>query len=536
MRYTILIADDEKISLHLFEKYLMIENSNYLILKALDGRQAVDIAAKYLPDLVLLDWNMPLMNGEQVLKELKSKPNTKNIPVIIVSAIAQDADIEKAIELGALDYIKKPIKKIDLKARIHTALLLREALKENEFQRQRIDTHIDELNKLSLIVKETDNSVLIISPEGDIEWANEGFTRMYGLTLEDFINRYGSNIYDVSFNKKSVKQKINELLETGKSVSYVSYIKNFNTIQEKWVQTTLTPIYNEDGIIDKIVAIETDITKSKIYERSLEVKNKEMQELTEKLQKINKELELQKNLIQEERKKTDELLESILPHHVASQLKTIGYARPRNYKRATIMFTDFKGFTKSCEHLNPDQIVKYLDKFFTVFDDIVVEHFIEKIKTIGDAYMCVGGIPLRNRSNPYDVVLAGLKIQDFMNNLDHYDPEKELPRWRIRMGIHTGPLVAGVVGKIKFAYDVWGDSVNIASRMESADEVGRVNISGATYEYIKDHFECEYRGEIEMKNRGKMAMYFVNRIKPEFSADEKGVLPNDEFKKYIHSL
>jgi class 3 adenylate cyclase len=92
------------------------------------------------------------------------------------------------------------------------------------------------------------------------------------------------------------------------------------------------------------------------------------------------------------------------------------------------------------------------------------------------------------------------------------------------------------VGKIKFAYDVWGDSVNIASRMESADEVGRVNISGATYEYIKDHFECEYRGEIEMKNRGKMAMYFVNRIKPEFSADEKGVLPNDEFKKYIHSL
>ena len=152
--------------------------------------------------------------------------------------------------------------------------------------------------------------------------------------------------------------------------------------------------------------------------------------------------------------------------------------------------------------MTPKQIVKYLDKFFTVFDDIVVEHFIEKIKTIGDAYMCVGGIPLRNRSNPYDVVLAGLKIQDFMNNLDHYDPEKELPRWRIRMGIHTGPLVAGVVGKIKFAYDVWGDSVNIASRMESADEVGRVNISGATYEYIKDHFECEYRGEIEMKNRG----------------------------------
>ena len=261
-----------------------------------------------------------------------------------------------------------------------------------------------------------------------------------------------------------------------------------------------------------------------------------MTELTEKLQKTNKELHLQKNLILEERKKTDELLESILPHHVASQLKTIGYARPRNYKRSTIMFTDFKGFTKSCEHLKPDEIVKFLHGYFTVFDDIVVEHFIEKIKTIGDAYMCVGGIPLRNRSNPFDVTIAALRIQHFMNNLDEFDPEQKLPRWKIRLGIHTGAVTAGVVGKIKFAYDVWGDSVNIASRMESNGGVGRVNVSGSTHEYIKDYFECEYRGEIDMKNRGKMAMYFVNRIKPEYSDNKEGVLPNEEFKKFLHSL
>lgn len=536
MRHTILIADDEKISLHLLEKYLLIENNNYSITKAFDGKQAFDQALKFLPDLILLDWNMPLMNGEEVLRKLKSQPSTRNIPVIIVSAAISDIELEKAIDAGAFDFVRKPIKRLDLKARINNALILHEALNDIEFQKQRIDTHIDELNKLSLIVKETDNSVLIISPEGEIEWANEGFKRMYGLSLEEFSSRYGNNIYEASFSKDTIRNKIEELLETSKSVSYISYIQGFNAIVDKWIHTTLTPIFDDNQEIDKIVAIETDITNSKRYELNLEKKNKEMLELTDKLQKTNDELHLQKNLIQEERQKTDELLESILPHHVASQLKTIGYARPRDYRRATIMFTDFKGFTKSCEHLKPDEIVKFLHGYFTVFDDIVVEHFIEKIKTIGDAYMCVGGIPLRNRSNPFDVTIAALKVQNYMTNLDKYDPDGELPRWNIRLGIHTGSLTAGVVGKIKFAYDVWGDSVNIASRMESNGEVGRVNISGSTYKYIKEFFECEYRGEIDMKNRGKMAMYFVNRILPEYSEDIDGMLPNEKFKKFLHSL
>ncbi len=535
MRYKILIADDEKISIHILEKYLLVEDSTFAIHKAFDGKQALDLAMKILPDLILLDWNMPLLNGEDVLKGLKKNISTKNIPVIIVSAALSDEEIETAIDMGALDFIKKPVKKIELKARIKIALKFGLAQKENETQRQIIDSNIDELNKLSLIIKETDNAVILINPNGEIEWANEGFKKMYGVSLDDFFNRFGTSVFDASFNKDVIKRKIQQVLDTKKSTSYVSNIQNFSTIVDKWIQTTLTPIFDGNDI-DKIVAIESDVTKAKKSELDLKQKNDEMIKLTEELQKTNEELERQKNLIQEERLKTDELLESILPHHIASQLKTIGYARPRNYKTSTIMFTDFKGFTKSCEHLSPDEIVNALHSYFTVFDEIVVNHFIEKIKTIGDAYMCVGGIPLRNRSNPFDVVIAGLKIQHFMNNLDKYDPENKMPRWNIRMGIHTGPIVAGVVGKIKFAYDVWGDSVNIASRMETAGEIGRVNISESTYEHIKDHFECEFRGEIEMKNRGKMAMYFVNRLKPEFSGDEFGTVPNDVFKKYLHSL
>jgi len=536
MKYKILIADDEKISIHLLEKYLLIESDNYSILKAFDGNQAVDIAKKYLPDLILLDWNMPLLDGEGVIKELKFEITTHDIPIIVISAVLDEKNFERALELGATDFIRKPIKKVELKARISTALKLSEVREEVKFQRQRIDTHIDELNKLSLIVKKTDNAVLLISPDGDIEWANEAFSRMYGLSFEDFTNRYGNKIKDISFNKKRAINKFEELIKEKKSVSYVSYVRGFNAIGEKWIQTTLTPIFDDYQNIDKIVAIETDISTSKRHERNLEEKNKKMEELTVTLKKTNEELENQKKLIQDEREKTETLLENILPRHVASQLKNIGSAKPRNYKLASIMFTDFEGFTKLCEHLKPEEIVNHLDKFFSVYDDIVMDNYLEKIKTIGDAYMCVGGIPVRNRSNPFNVVLAALEMQNFMNNLDKYDPDNEIPRWKIRLGIHTGPIVAGVVGKIKFAYDVWGDSVNIASRMESAGEEGKVNVSGATYELIKDYFDCEFRGEIKIKNRGEMAMYFVNRLKPKYSKDKNGVKPNKEFTKFLHSL
>ncbi len=531
MQKTILIADDEKITIHLIEKYLKTEKGSYEfnIIKAFDGKQTVDSAIAFKPDIILLDWNMPLIPSLEVIKKIKENKKTHNIPIIVeITSNVSANEIKKAFELGAVDFIKKPINKIELFARINAALKLSDAIRMTEYQKERIDSHIEELNKLSLIIKQTDNAVIIFSAEGDIEWANEGFRRMYGLTIQEFTAKYGSNLFELNIPDLKIQNKFKETLEKKRSLTFTSHIINFGAIKEKWIQTTLTPIF-EGKQIQKIVAIETDITKQKQIEMDL-------RKLTEQLKKTNEELIRQKELIQEERKKTETLLENILPHHIASQLKTLGYAKPRNYKRATVMFTDFKGFTKSCEHLTPDQIVDALHSFFSVFDEIVVKHYVEKIKTIGDAYMCVGGVPLRNRSNPFDVTLAGLQIQHFMNNLDKFDPEKKLPRWKLRVGIHTGPLVAGVVGKIKFAYDVWGDTVNIAKRMESADEVGRVNISGATYKYIKEYFDCEYRGKIEIKNRGKIDMYFVNGIKEEYAEDEARTIPNEKFRKILNSL
>ena len=224
-----------------------------------------------------------------------------------------------------------------------------------------------------------------------------------------------------------------------------------------------------------------------------------------KLSSKNKEIEL-------ERQKSDTLLLNILPEETAQELKETGYAQPQSYDLVTVMFTDFKGFTQISEKLTPEELVKKLEYCFTEFDKICDKHNLEKIKTIGDAYMCAGGIPVANTSNPKDAVKAGLEMQQFMKDWKAYQEKLGEPTFELRLGIHTGSVVAGVIGKNKFAYDIWGDAVNLAARMESSGEIGKVNISETTYNHVKDDFECEYRGKITAKNKGEIDMYFVNQL------------------------
>ena len=214
-------------------------------------------------------------------------------------------------------------------------------------------------------------------------------------------------------------------------------------------------------------------------------------------------------IIQDEKEKADNLLLNILPAETAEELKNKGHSETRSFEMATVLFTDFKGFTRMAEMLSPNELVAEIDHCFKAFDNIISEYNIEKIKTIGDAYMCAGGLPVPNKANPVDVVKAALDIREFMLNLKENRIRKEQPYFEIRIGIHTGPVVAGIVGIKKFQYDIWGDTVNIASRMESSGEVGEVNISGTTYKLIKNKFECVHRGKIEAKNKGVVDMYFV---------------------------
>ncbi len=250
--------------------------------------------------------------------------------------------------------------------------------------------------------------------------------------------------------------------------------------------------------------------------------------------KQKEEVEVQKRLVEEEKEKTEKLLLNVLPRETAEELKSRGRSKARSYKKATVMFTDFKGFTQIAENYKPQDLVAKLDSFFIKFDEITEKYDIEKIKTVGDAYLCAGGLPIRNKSNPIDTVLAALQIQKVMQAAGQEMKENNEDPWELRIGIHTGDLIAGVVGIKRFAYDIWGDTVNIASRLETACESGMINISGTTYDAVAEFFECEYRGKIPAKNKGEIDMYYVHRIKPELSDNEDGLTPNEAFEHYVN--
>ncbi len=209
------------------------------------------------------------------------------------------------------------------------------------------------------------------------------------------------------------------------------------------------------------------------------------------------------------REKSEQLLLNILPEATAEELLDKGYATPKNYDMVSILFADIKGYTKISEKVSSDALVSDLNYCFTAFDGIVSRNKLEKIKTIGDAYMCAGGVPAENDTNPVDAVRTALEFQEFVQKWMTEKEAKGMETWQLRVGIHTGPVTTGVLGKTKFAYDMWGDSVNVASRIETHSEPGRVTISSTTYELVKDHFNCTYRGKIDVKNKGKIDMYTV---------------------------
>ncbi len=212
--------------------------------------------------------------------------------------------------------------------------------------------------------------------------------------------------------------------------------------------------------------------------------------------------------ISKEKKKSDNLLLNILPSEIAQELKQKGEVEAVKCEDVTVLFTDFVQFSAVAEHITPEQLVKSIDYYFKRFDEITSKHGLEKIKTVGDSYMCASGLPTPNPDHAKNAIKAAQEIADMVK--ESLSAQDDLTHFEIRIGLHSGPVVAGIVGIKKWQYDIWGDTVNIASRMESASEPGRVNLSETTYQEIKDEFPCEYRGELEVKHRGKLRMYFLS--------------------------
>jgi len=233
----------------------------------------------------------------------------------------------------------------------------------------------------------------------------------------------------------------------------------------------------------------------------------------------------------------NEILLNIFPSYIVDELIARRSVHPKVYRHCTILFTDVVNFSRLAFHLDPVTLIRKLDSYFSLYDSIMDEYGVEKIKTIGDSYMCVSGLPVKKESHSVDCCLAALNLLHKMK--EQREPENiiegiDVNNWPVRIGIHSGPCISGVVGFKKYTFDIWGDSVNIASRMQKASDPDKINISEKSYDEVKEFFDCSYRGKQEIKNIGKVSMYFLNRMKKKYAEDPEGYYPSMKFKKLYH--
>lgn len=239
------------------------------------------------------------------------------------------------------------------------------------------------------------------------------------------------------------------------------------------------------------------------------------------------------SILMEAWEKSEKLLHNILPESICEELKQNRKVAPLYVNSGSVLFTDFAGFTQVTEKMTPEQLIEELDTCFTRFDQIVQHFGLEKIKTLGDGYMCAGGVPHGSMTHPYDICLCALKMREAIRQIARERGLASGGYWRIRIGVHVGSLVAGVIGEHKFSFDIWGDTVNIASRMESSGLEDGINISSELNALIEPFFLTEHRGSIPAKNKGNLSMYQLHRLRPEFCTDIDGVTPSNDLYSAI---
>lgn len=341
-----------------------------------------------------------------------------------------------------------------------------------------------------------ENELSLEAESGGVLTETSSERRIPAMVLEHVIQTKDTLILDNALQEKPYNTDPTIVERKIKSLFCVPFLHQGQITGIVYLSNSLmASVFNDDRIaLTRLLAgqIAGSIENAILYE--------EMESLVEK----------RTEQLQSEMQKSDELLLNILPEEVAAELKESGKATPKKYETVTVLFTDFVGFTSHSEKMTPEELVSEIDKCYQAFDDICAKHGLEKIKTIGDAYMAAGGIPEKNQATAKDVILAAIDMRDFTLKMGDQN-NGESTFFSIRIGIHTGPVVAGVVGTKKFQYDIWGNTVNLAARMEQNSEPGKVNISQATYDLVKDDFSSFHRGKIQAKNVGDVDMYFVDK-------------------------
>lgn len=344
-----------------------------------------------------------------------------------------------------------------------------------------------------------------------------------GLELAKTLGDIGNQENACDFLFTSYKELGND-----KKALYYLEQKQFFTESLKTEQTAMKiqqMEFRKQAMADSLIQVEKDLKLEMVYQSEIRKKDKNRNLaigfglffliLSGGFYSRWNYIKKSKVVLQKEKDRSENLLLNILPAEIAEELKEKGEAAARNFEQVSILFTDFKGFTKKSEQLTAKELIEEINHCFKAFDLICEKYGVEKIKTIGDAYMAAGGIPALSKTATRNTVLAALEMQSFVSNRMIFKQSNNETAFEMRLGIHTGPVVAGIVGVKKFQYDIWGDTVNTASRMESSGEIGKVNISQNTYEILKNDpmFTFEYRGKIEAKGKGEMEMWFVEMAK-----------------------
>lgn len=473
----IVIVDDKPTNLGVLFDFLT--DSGFKVLVAQDGESAIQKVEYAHPDLILLDVMMPGIDGFETCRRLKANPATQDIPVIFMTALSDTVDKVKGFSLGAVDYVIKPVQQEEVRARVTTHLTLRNLrhkLQEQNLQLQKAE------EKYRSIVENATEGIFQATPEGRYITANPALARILGYSspevLMNEITNIGKQLYVEPMRRDDLVALMNREDTLSDFESQV-HRKDGSVI---WISENIRTVRDATGKLLYYEGSVTDITERKQSEVALRLA----------------------------RKRAELLLLNILPQPIAERLKRGQRTLAESFEDVTVLFADLVDFTKFSAQTSPTELVELLNVIFSKFDRLAEQHRIEKIKTIGDAYMVVAGLPTARPDTAGAIAQMALDMQDSIAQLNI-----ELGKsFRLRIGIHSGPVVAGVIGIRKFSYDLWGDTVNIASRMESQGLPGSIQVSATTYERLRDRYLFEERTPIQVKGKGEMITYLLISRKP----------------------
>ena len=488
----IVIVDDNPTNLGVLFDFLT--DSGFRVLVAQDGESAIQKVEYARPDLILLDVMMPGIDGFETCRRLKANSSTQDIPVIFMSALSETVDKVTGFNLGAVDYVTKPIQQEEVKARVNTHLTIRSLYKRLQAQNLQLQQEIKERQQAEESLRQTEEKYRSIfenasegifqaTPQGRYITANPALASIYGYeSPEELISQIwniGKQLYVEPMRSDDLAALL-EMEDTLSDFESQVYRKDGSMI---WISENIRAVRDASGTLLYYEGTVSDITERRQSEVAL----------------------------QQARKRAELLLLNILPQPVAERLKRGQRTIAESFEEVTVLFADLVDFTKFSTQTSPTQLVKILNEIFSKFDRLADKHRLEKIKTIGDAYMVVAGLPTPRKDHAQAIAVMALDMKEAIKQFNAENQQS----FRLRIGINTGPVVAGVIGIKKFSYDLWGDTVNIASRMESLTLPDCIQVTAATYERLRDEYVFEERYPIHVKGKGEMITYLLTSKKLE---------------------